>query len=108
VRRYHLGGRLDPHIDWWEHIDIFPQKCNFGVFRHEACLAALICEDLARIDPVQAAIRAIGPNLVVALLMDGPQAENRWSGRYATVLADDPGCAVLTLTWRDGDEPESR
>jgi hypothetical protein len=35
---------------------------------------------------------------VVALLMDGPQFAWRWSGRYATVLADDPGSAVLTLT----------
>jgi hypothetical protein len=61
-------------------------------------LATLICEDLARIDPVQSVIRAIGPNLVVALLMDGPQIEKRWSARYATVLADDPGSAVLTLT----------
>lgn len=98
IRRYHLGGRLDPHIDWWEHIDLSPRQCVFGVFRPEACLTALVCEDLARVDPVQAAIRSIGPNLVVALLMDGPQREDRWSGRYATVLADDPGSAVLTLT----------
>jgi hypothetical protein len=98
VRRYHLGGRLDPHIDWWEHIDISPRRCSFVVFRHEACLTALVCEDLARIDPVQTVIRSIGPNLVIALLMDGPQTPGRWSDRYATVLADDPGCAVITLT----------
>jgi hypothetical protein len=61
-------------------------------------LATLVCEDLARVDPVQAIIRSIGPNLVIALLMDGPQLEHRWGGRYATVLADDPGSAVLTLT----------
>jgi hypothetical protein len=30
--------------------------------------------------------------------MDGPQLRNRWPARYATVLADDPGCSVLTLT----------
>jgi hypothetical protein len=30
--------------------------------------------------------------------MDGPQWERRWPGRYATVLADDPGTSVLTLT----------
>jgi hypothetical protein len=30
--------------------------------------------------------------------MDGPQLSSRWSARYATVLADDPGCSVLTLT----------
>src|SRR6185503_894532 len=43
-------------------------------------------------------IRSVGPSLVIALLMDGPQLERRWPGRYATVLADDPGSAVLTLT----------
>jgi len=35
---------------------------------------------------------------VVALLQDGPQLESRWSARYATVLADDPGSSVLALT----------
>jgi hypothetical protein len=40
----------------------------------------------------------VGPNLVVALLMDGPQLASRWSARYASVLADDPGTSVLTLT----------
>ena len=40
----------------------------------------------------------MGPNLVFALLMDGPQLPERWSGRYATVLADDPGSSVLTVT----------
>ena len=44
------------------------------------------------------AIRAVGPNLVVALLMDGPQLGSRWPGRYASVLADEPGCSVLSLT----------
>jgi len=61
-------------------------------------LAAPICEDLARPDPVGDLVRAVGPNLVIALLMDGPQLKERWSSRYATVLADDPGCSVLTLT----------
>lgn len=61
-------------------------------------LATLICEDLARVDPVQPIIRAIGPNLVISLLMDGPQLQYRWANRYATVLADDPGSTVLVLT----------
>ena len=30
--------------------------------------------------------------------MDGPQLATRWSARYATVLADDPGSSVLALT----------
>jgi hypothetical protein len=40
----------------------------------------------------------MGPSLVIAVLMDGPQLDRRWPGRYAGALADDPGCSVLTLT----------
>jgi hypothetical protein len=98
IRRYHLGDALDPKDTWWEQIELQPRTCTFYVFRYGASLAALVCEDLARIDPVQAAVRSVGPNLVIVLLMDGPQLERRWPGRYATVLADDPGSAVLTLT----------
>ena len=61
-------------------------------------ISALICEDLARYDPVLPILAAVGPNLVIALLMDGPQLERRWSGRYATALAEDPGSAVLSVT----------
>ncbi len=68
------------------------------LFRAHATLSVLICEDLARYDPVLTVTNAIGPNLVIALLMDGPQLEHRWPGRYATALAEDPGSAVLTLT----------
>jgi hypothetical protein len=58
----------------------------------------LICEDLARNDPCQELVRGIGPNFVVALLMDGPQRKDRWPARYATVLAEDPGSSVLSVT----------
>jgi hypothetical protein len=68
------------------------------LFRPAATLSVLICEDLARYDPVLTVMNAIGPNLVIALLMDGPQLEQRWPGRYATALAEDPGSAVLTVT----------
>ena len=34
----------------------------------------------------------------MAVLLDGPQLTSRWAARYASVLADDPGSAVLTLT----------
>ena len=50
--------------------------------------------------PCHSAVRSVGPNLVFVLLMDGPQIASRWSARYATSLADDPGSAVLTLTSR--------
>lgn len=104
ITRYQLGDRLNvgkragTDTNWREEIDISDRQCGFLVFRHGASLVTLVCEDLARIDPVQSVIRSVGPNLVVALLMDGPQLQKRWSSRYATVLADDPGCAVLTLT----------
>jgi hypothetical protein len=100
ICRYHLGERLYPKEDWWEEINIEQRACAFWVYRHGASLVTLVCEDLARIDPVQEVIRAVGPNLVITLLMDGPQKEERWSARYATVLADDPGSAVLALTSR--------
>lgn len=64
----------------------------------ERRMTVLICEDLARADPAMPVLRAVGPNLVVALLMDGPQLDSRWPARYATVLADDPGSSVLTIT----------
>ncbi|WFU62678.1 hypothetical protein [Bradyrhizobium brasilense] len=98
IRRYHLGHVLDPDYKWWERIDVSHRECHVMLFRANATLSVLICEDLARYDPVLTVMNAIGPNLVIALLMDGPQLEHRWPGRYATVLADDPGSAVLTLT----------
>src|SRR5207237_3671340 len=89
---------LGEQVDLFEEIDVSARECSFHVFREGASLAVLVCEDLARIDPVQNIVRAVGPNLVITLLLDGPQLERRWPGRYATVLADDPGSAVLTLT----------
>ena len=98
ITRYHLGHLLDPAFKWWEKIDLSYRNCYVTLFRPGAALSVLICEDLARYDPVLTVMNAIGPNLVIALLMDGPQLEQRWPGRYATVLADDPGSAVLTVT----------
>lgn len=98
IKAYRLEKRLDPAKDWSERIDISSRTCSFHVFRHGACLATLICEDLARVDPVQRILRAVGPNLVIALLMDDAQLNWRWSGRFAGMLAEDPGAAVVTLT----------
>lgn len=89
----------DPNNEqWWEDIDVSERLLPFYAFRKDTSLVTLICEDLARMEPAMTAIRAVGPNLVVALLMDGPQLGGRWPGRYAAVLADEPGCAVLSLT----------
>ena len=98
IRRYHLGHVLDPNKRWWERIDVSYRNCYVMQFRPGATLSVLVCEDLARYDPVLTVMNAIGPNLVVALLMDGPQLEKRWPGRYATALAEDPGSSVLTVT----------
>ena len=98
IRQYQLGGFLDPNYIWWEHIDVHQRAIGFSVNRHEAVIAALVCEDLARNDPVLPTVAAVGPTLVIALLLDGPQLQKRWPGRYATVLAEDPGSSVLTLT----------
>lgn len=98
IRAYSLGDALDPSVKWWEDIAIDRREVNTIAFRSGACFTTLVCEDLARIDPCQSVIRAIGPNLVIALLMDGPQLSSRWPGRYAMGLSDDPGCSVLSVT----------
>lgn len=88
----------DDNDQWWEDINVGNRQLPFFGLRKDMSITTLICEDLARADPAMSLIRAVGPNLVIALLMDGPQLETRWSSRYATVLADDPGSAVLTFT----------
>jgi hypothetical protein len=98
IRKYGLGDVLEESKHWWEAIEVFDRKCVFWVFRGLASMASLVCEDLARIHPVQSVLRAVGVNLVFALLMDEEQQEYRWASRYATVLADDPGSSVLVLT----------
>lgn len=99
VERYALDfDDDDDNSQWWEDIDISNRQLPFFGLRKDMSITTLICEDLARADPAINIIRAVGPNLVIALLMDGPQLGVRWPGRYATVLADDPGSAVLSFT----------
>jgi hypothetical protein len=98
IGQYGLGRALDPKKIWWECVDITDRKLAFVSLEPWLTLSVLICEDLARQDPVAELVRCVGPNLVISLLMDGPQLAERWSARYATVLADDPGSSVLTLT----------
>jgi hypothetical protein len=61
-------------------------------------VVSLVCEDLAQIDDVADVLRSVGPMTVVTPLLDGPQLSSRWAARYASVLADDPGSTILTLT----------
>ncbi len=100
VHQYHLGAALEPNHRWWEAIRIQRRSLNFITTAEPEGLTIcpLVCEDLARPDPVTDVIRAVAPTLVVGLLLDGPQLVARWPARYASVLADDPGSSVLTLT----------
>jgi hypothetical protein len=97
VDQYHLGGALHPHVRWWEAMDV-PRKAIQFVEVAEMLLVALVCEDLAQNDEIAQLIRSVGPTAVIVGLLDGPQLTSRWSARYASVLADDPGSAVLTLS----------
>lgn len=98
IDTYGLGSRLNPATLWWEGIEITSRSLDMVTFRPGATMTTLICEDLARVDPCQGAVRSVGPTLLFALLMDGSQLAVRWPGRYATVLAEDPGCSVLTVS----------
>lgn len=98
IRMYGLAGILTGSKFWWEHINIRRRSISFLSAAPWFTLCTLICEDLARLEPVSDVIRGVGPNLLIALLLDGPQLKERWPGRYASVLADDPGSSVLTVT----------
>ena len=98
IYQYHLGGALHPSIRWWEAMDVPRRSLQFLQVGEEITIASLVCEDLARNDEVAEIIRSVGPTIVFTILLDGPQLTSRWAARYAGVLADDPGSAVLTLT----------
>ncbi len=98
VSQYGIGQNLHPSVNWWEHIQIAARTLSFVTLRPWLTVSVLICEDLARPDPMGDILRAVGPNLIIALLCDAPQLISRWPGRYAGAFADDPGSSVLTLT----------
>jgi hypothetical protein len=98
IRQYGIGAMLHPEKTWWEHICVENRELTFLALQNWLVMTILICEDLARPDPVGDLVRAVGPNLVISLLMDGPQLKERWGARYASSLADDPGSSVLTVT----------
>lgn len=97
INQYHLGGALSPTMHWWEAVSV-PRRTLQVVDEGAVTIVPLLCEDLARFEPVAERVRAIGPSVVITLLLDGPQLGSRWTARYASVLADDPGSAVCTLT----------
>jgi hypothetical protein len=96
--QYHLGASLHPGVLWWEAMDVPRRSVQFLELGDGITLAFLVCEDLARLDVVADLLRSVSPTLVMTVLLDGPQLASRWTARYASVLADDPGSAVLTLT----------
>jgi hypothetical protein len=98
IYQYHLGGALHPHVRWWEAIDVPRRSVQVVEVGEGITIVSLVCEDLAQNDDVAEVIRAMGPTIVSTALLDGPQLTSRWSARYASVLADDPGSAVMTLT----------
>jgi hypothetical protein len=98
IYQYHLGGELHPAMRWWEAVNVPRRVLHFIEFGEGFTVVVLICEDLAQNDEVADLIRAIGPTGIVTPLLDGPQLASRWSARYASVFADDPGSAVLTLS----------
>lgn len=116
ILNYKLGSCLMTNKKWWEYTSITDRTLiSYYCQKHNVQVSPLICEDLARQDPVAPVVRSLGPNLIIALLLDGPQIKNRWPGRYASFLSDDPGSCVLTvsplgMTFRaDGtDFPPSR
>ena len=96
ITQYHLAGVLHPHVRWWEAMQV-PRMAMQFVELAELTQASLVCEDLAQNDDIAQLIRSVGPTVVISGLLDGPQLTSRWAARYASVLADDPGSAVLTL-----------
>lgn len=98
IRTYQLGAQLHPDKKWWEAIDVPPRNIQFFALADSVVFCTLICEDLARFEPVSPVVRAVGPTLLFALLLDGPQVKGRWGSRYAASLAEDPGTSVLTVS----------
>jgi hypothetical protein len=102
LEKYQIDGYRLKDFDvtnkYWEHIELHPRRLNFFALKKWLTCTVLICEDLARQEPAARLVRSVGPNLLVALLLDGEQIEKRWPARYASVLAEDPGSSVLTIT----------
>ena len=60
IHQYHLGGALHPTRRYWEDIEVPERQLRFASFGEWLTLCHLICEDLARLDPVSDVIRSAG------------------------------------------------
>jgi hypothetical protein len=76
IDQYNIGGALMPSMHWWEAVSI-PRRSLQIIDMGSMTLVPLVCEDLARLEPVSGLVRSIGASLVVALLLDGPQLRSR-------------------------------
>jgi len=79
-------------------MEVPARSLQFVSVGEEITIVSLVSEDLAETDELADVIRSVGPTVVFTVLLDGPQLASRWAARYASVLADDPGSVVLTLT----------
>ena len=61
IIQYGLASNLHPGADWWEHIAVGDRTLSFVSFRNWLTMSVLICEDLARPDPVGDVLRAVRP-----------------------------------------------
>ncbi|WP_417681666.1 hypothetical protein [Roseibium sp.] len=93
-------GGLSELESYWENFSGRAREVNFLAFRQNSAFCGVVCEDLARSEPCHEIIRSVGPNLLFGLLMDGPQIEQRWGAKYASLFAADHGCAVMTISSR--------
>ncbi|CAI2041511.1 Uncharacterised protein [Serratia fonticola] len=99
IFNYKLGSTLAPNKKWWEYTSVSDRSLiSYHCRINNIQISPLICEDLARQDPVAPVVRSLGPNLIIALLLDGAQIKGRWPGRYASLLTEDPGSCVLTIS----------
>ena len=51
IENYGLQNELDANYVWWEYLEIEERDLHIDVFRNGSTLTAVICEDLARVDP---------------------------------------------------------
>src|SRR5205823_4771328 len=58
ILQYGIGCNLHPEANWWEHIELADRTLKFVNLREWLTLGVLICEDLARPDPVGDLVRA--------------------------------------------------
>ncbi len=98
IVQYNFENKFSTERSWFELLSVAQRRLTVLAPNDWLVMVAMMCEDLANMEPAASVIKGIGPSLLTALAADGPQLDNRWSARYAGTLADDPGTSVLSLT----------